>query len=96
MLGAGELDTIVRHVSARTAGLGPLESLLGDPSITEVMVNASAGVWIERDGTLSRTGLVLDDGDRRPPDRAGGGAARACESIDPARSSTPGSPTGHE
>ena len=39
LLGAGELDTIVRHVSARTAGLGPLEALLGDPSITEVMVN---------------------------------------------------------
>ena len=61
LLGAGELDTIVRHVSARTAGLGPLEALLGDPSITEVMVNASAGVWIERGGRLSRTGLALDD-----------------------------------
>ena len=62
LLGAGELDTVVRHVSARTAGLGPLESLLADPTITEVMVNASTGVWIERDGMLSRTDLLLDDG----------------------------------
>ena len=62
LLGAGELDTIVRHVSARTGGLGPLESLLADPTITEVMVNASTGVWIERDGMLSRTDLLLDDG----------------------------------
>jgi len=53
LLGAGELDTIVRHVSARTAGLGPLESLLADATITEVMVNASTGVWIERDGERS-------------------------------------------
>ncbi len=61
LVGAHELDTIVREVSARTAGLGPLEALLDDPSITEVMVNASAGVWIERDGRLSRTQLILDD-----------------------------------
>ena len=62
LLGAGELDTIVRQVSARTAGLGPLQSLLADPTITEVMVNASTGVWIERNGMLSRTELLLDDG----------------------------------
>ena len=61
LLGAGELDTIVRHVSARTAGLGPLEALLADPSITEVMVNAAIGVWVERGGALTRTELVLDD-----------------------------------
>jgi pilus assembly protein CpaF len=61
LLGAGELDTIVRQVSARTAGLGPLEALLADAAITEVMVNAAIGVWVERDGALTRTGLVLDD-----------------------------------
>ncbi|HTN79367.1 MAG TPA: ATPase, T2SS/T4P/T4SS family [Acidimicrobiales bacterium] len=60
LLGAGELDTIVRHVAARTAGLGPLEALLTDPTITEVMVNAAAGVWVERAGRLTRTDLVLD------------------------------------
>ncbi len=60
LLGGPDLDSLVRHVSARAAGLGPLEALLDDPSITEVMVNASAGVWIEREGSLARTAIVLD------------------------------------
>ena len=74
LLGAGELDTIVRHVSARTAGLGPLEALLGDPSITEVMVNACCGRLdrARRQAVSHRSRTRRCD--RRPPDRAGGGA----------------------
>ena len=40
------------------AGLGPLEALLADETVTDVMVNASS-VWVERFGQVERTDLVL-------------------------------------
>jgi pilus assembly protein CpaF len=42
-------------------GYGPLERLLGDPSISEVMVNGARDVWIERNGRLSQTTLHFAD-----------------------------------
>ena len=46
-------------VAARAVGLGPLEPLLRDPAVTEVMVNGPGPVWVERQGRLERTGLRL-------------------------------------
>ncbi len=60
LIGGRELEAVVRHISARVGGLGPLDALLADCTITEVMVNAGAGVWIEREGRLERTPLMLD------------------------------------
>ncbi len=57
---AGVLD-VVDRVLARTAGLGPLEPLLEDDEVTEVMVNGDGSVWIERGGQVVRTELALDD-----------------------------------
>ena len=37
-------------VAARVAGLGPLEPLLADDAVTEVMVNGRGPVWVERAG----------------------------------------------
>jgi pilus assembly protein CpaF len=42
-------------VARRATGLGPLEELLADPSIDEVMVSGCAAVWIERAGRIERT-----------------------------------------
>ena len=57
---AAELERVVDRVLARTVGLGPLEPLLADPLVTEVMVNGSGPVWIERGGELEVTGVHLD------------------------------------
>ena len=46
---------------ARALGLGPLEPLLADPRVTDVMVNGGGRVWIDRDGQLSPTDLVLSE-----------------------------------
>jgi pilus assembly protein CpaF len=46
-------DLILRE----TVGLGPLEQLLADPSITEVMVNGPDAVYIERDGRIQPTAV---------------------------------------
>jgi pilus assembly protein CpaF len=42
-------------------GYGPLERLLGDPSISEIMVNGASDIWIERSGRLSQTSLRFSD-----------------------------------
>lgn len=40
-------------------GMGPLEALLGDPSITDILVNGPDEVWVERDGELQLTGVTF-------------------------------------
>jgi pilus assembly protein CpaF len=42
-------------------GYGPLERLLADPSISEIMVNGPHEIWIERQGRLSETTLRFTD-----------------------------------
>ena len=56
------VDTVVDRVLARTVGLGPLEPLLADVAVTEVMVNGPGPVWIERRGLLEATDVRLDRG----------------------------------
>ncbi len=45
-------ELIVRRVIDDAIGLGPLEPLVSDPSISEVMVNAPDEVYFERDGII--------------------------------------------
>ncbi len=54
------LDDVVARVAARVHGMGPLEPLLADASVSEVMINGPGPVWIERGGTVSRSGVSLD------------------------------------
>ena len=55
-----DVAAVVARIMARTAGLGPLEPLLDDPTVTEVMVNGIGPVWVERAGRLQATEVVLD------------------------------------
>ena len=50
---SGEVrSAVVTAVVDATLGLGPLEPLLRDPEITEVMVNGPTRVWVERRGRI--------------------------------------------
>ncbi len=42
-------------------GLGPLEPLLRDPSVSDVLVNRFDDVWVERDGALAPTEVTFPD-----------------------------------
>jgi pilus assembly protein CpaF len=42
-------------------GYGPLERLLADPTVSEIMVNGPSDIWIERAGLLSQTTLAFTD-----------------------------------
>ncbi len=56
-----EVTAVVEQLQARMSGLGVLEPLLADASVSEVMVNGGGAVWIERDGRLARTELSVDE-----------------------------------
>ena len=49
-------DCLIREVLDEAIGLGPLEPLLRDESITEIMVNAPDEIYVERNGRLQPTG----------------------------------------
>jgi len=59
---AAVVDAVVDRVLARTVGLGPLEPLLADADVTEVMINGPGRVWIERHGAIEVTEVSLDRG----------------------------------
>ncbi|MBV8748730.1 MAG: CpaF family protein, partial [Candidatus Eremiobacteraeota bacterium] len=59
---SAEHGSRIRHeVIEEALGLGPLESLLHDPDITEIMVNGSTNVFIERRGRIERTAKQFVD-----------------------------------
>lgn len=45
---------LVRELADALAGLGPIQPLLREPDVTDVMVNGPAEVWVERGGQLER------------------------------------------
>ena len=57
---AFDVEALVREVIDEVLGLGPLQPLLDDDSITEVMVNGCRSLYFERDGKLERAERVFD------------------------------------
>src|SRR5918999_3678694 len=50
-------DALVERVVRLATGLGPLDALLGDPEVDEVMVNGPDEVYVERRGAIERTAV---------------------------------------
>jgi pilus assembly protein CpaF len=60
-LSAGEKERICREVLHEVFGLGPLEPLLQDASITDILINTHRLVYVERGGLLELTGVAFKD-----------------------------------
>jgi pilus assembly protein CpaF len=60
-LSRAERTQVVQEVLNEMKGLGPLEPLLSDPTISEVMVNASNLVFVERKGKLELSDVKFRD-----------------------------------
>jgi pilus assembly protein CpaF len=54
-LEAHERHGLVESIRADVMGLGPIETLLDDPTVTEIMVNANDSIFVERAGKLYLT-----------------------------------------
>ena len=56
-----EREALIADILNELFGLGPLEVLLRDPNISDILVNRHDLVYIERDGKLEETSLVFKD-----------------------------------
>jgi len=56
-----EKDRLCREVLDEVFGLGPLEPLLQDPTINDILVNTHAAVYVERAGILEKTSVTFKD-----------------------------------
>ncbi len=52
---------LAQRVARRSFGLGPLEPLLADPAVDEIMVCGPGEVWVERDGRIEATDAEFAD-----------------------------------
>lgn len=62
MLDARTREDLAARIARRSFGLGPLEPLLADPSVDEIMVNGAGpdgAVWVERGGRLARADVAF-------------------------------------
>lgn len=63
-VGLGELrGAVVDSIADDVLGLGPLEPLLRDNTVSEIMVNGPAQIWVERAGRIMRTPSRFRDAD---------------------------------
>ncbi len=53
------IEHMTQRVLHRLSGLGPLEPVLAEPGVTDVLVTADGAVWAERDGVLRRRDTTL-------------------------------------
>ena len=60
-LSFAERERLAREILDEIFGLGPLEPLLKDPSISDILVNRFNKVYVERSGKLEPTGLSFKD-----------------------------------
>lgn len=56
-----ERDRLVLEIQHETFGLGPLEPLLADDQISDILVNDSSNVYIEKAGKLQKTEVCFRD-----------------------------------
>src|SRR5262245_33846543 len=61
LLSLSERERLVDEVLDETFGLGPLEPLLRDPSITDILINGYKTVYVERKGRLEQARVSFHD-----------------------------------
>jgi pilus assembly protein CpaF len=54
-------DRLLRDILDEITGFGPIQPLLNDPDVTEIMVNGPRKIYIEKKGHLERTEVVFED-----------------------------------
>ncbi len=63
LLNRNERERLVDEVLDETFGLGPLEVLLKDPTISDILINGPKNIYVERRGKMERTSVVFRNND---------------------------------
>jgi pilus assembly protein CpaF len=63
VLSRPERARLFEQISAEILGLGPLQPLLEDESVTEIMVNGAKNIYIERKGKIHRVPVTFESND---------------------------------
>ena len=58
-----EREKLIEEVLDETLGFGPLEQLLKDPTVSEIMVNGPKKIYVERRGKIEKSEVVFRDND---------------------------------
>lgn len=58
-----EREVLTEDVKNEVMGLGPIEPLLHDSSVSDILVNTSGSCYVERHGVLEKTNIVFQDND---------------------------------
>ncbi|NCG17652.1 MAG: hypothetical protein GWP91_01370, partial [Rhodobacterales bacterium] len=56
-----ERERLVEEILDNILGLGPLEPLLRDPEVSDIMINGPKTVFVERKGRIVKTNVVFND-----------------------------------
>jgi len=63
LLNAVERERLVNEILDETFGFGPLEGLLADPTISDILINGPKQIYVERQGKLESSPVVFHDED---------------------------------
>ncbi len=63
LLNRSERELLISEVLDETFGLGPLEALLKDASISDILINGPKNVYVERRGRIEKTAVTFRDND---------------------------------
>lgn len=85
VLDPGLRDALCHRIAERSFGLGPLEPLLSDPEVDEIMVSGTRPVWVERRGRLELTDVrfARDEDLRHAIERILAPAGRRVDEAEP-------------
>ncbi len=61
VLSRAELERLIDELVDEVTGLGPLEPLLKDPTVTDILVNTHEHCYVERGGVLTKTDVAFKD-----------------------------------
>ncbi len=61
LLNRNERERLVNEVLDETFGLGPLELLLNDTNVCDILINGPKNIYVERRGKMERTNVTFRD-----------------------------------
>jgi pilus assembly protein CpaF len=61
LLSQEEREQVINEIIDETLGLGPIDPLLRDPTVTDILINGPRAVYVERRGRLEMTSVVFHD-----------------------------------